>query len=99
MDIKDGPTARESDVFEEGMEYPVPFQTPVGRVGPMICFDVSLPARGACGGDMIRDLTNARYCSFDIQKPLWLIKDRELRSSHTPRLSPSRLAKSIGRFC
>jgi predicted amidohydrolase len=29
-----------SSVFEEGPEILAPFQTPVGRVGLLICFDV-----------------------------------------------------------
>jgi len=43
MHIKDGPQARESDVFEEGKEILAPFETPVGRVGLMICFDLRYP--------------------------------------------------------
>jgi len=40
MNIKGGPVSRESDAFEEGKEIPVPFKTSVGRIGPMICFDL-----------------------------------------------------------
>ncbi|KAH8596064.1 nitrilase, putative [Bisporella sp. PMI_857] len=40
MNIKGGPVSRESDVFEEGKEILTPFQTPIGKVGLMICFDL-----------------------------------------------------------
>jgi len=43
MNITNGPQARESDVFEEGTEILPPFQTSVGRVGLMICFDLRYP--------------------------------------------------------
>ncbi|TVY68650.1 putative hydrolase nit2 [Lachnellula suecica] len=46
MDLKDGPRARESDTFEEGMEIPKPFETPVGLVGLLICFDLRFPEVG-----------------------------------------------------
>ncbi|KAH6676380.1 nitrilase, putative [Halenospora varia] len=43
MDIPNGPRARESDIFEEGSEILPPFQTPVGLVGLLICFDLRFP--------------------------------------------------------
>jgi len=46
MDLKHGPRARESDVFEEGNEIPKPFKTPVGLVGLLICFDLRFPEVG-----------------------------------------------------
>ncbi|TVY20712.1 putative hydrolase nit2 [Lachnellula arida] len=46
MDLKRGPRARESDTFEEGMEISKPFQTPVGLVGLLICFDLRFPEVG-----------------------------------------------------
>ncbi|TVY30219.1 putative hydrolase [Lachnellula hyalina] len=46
MDLKRGPKARESDTFEEGMEIPKPFPTPVGLVGLLICFDLRFPEVG-----------------------------------------------------
>ncbi|KAH8678691.1 nitrilase-like protein, partial [Tricladium varicosporioides] len=43
MDIPNGPRARESDIIEEGNEILPPFQTPVGLVGLLICFDLRFP--------------------------------------------------------
>lgn len=40
MDVKDGPSMRESDTVEAGNEIVAPFDTIVGKVGLMICFDV-----------------------------------------------------------
>lgn len=41
VDIKDGPVLKESQSVEPGMKIEPPFETAVGRVGAMICFDVS----------------------------------------------------------
>ncbi len=41
VDIEDGPYLKESDIIEEGREIKPPFDTPIGRVGTAICFDVS----------------------------------------------------------
>ena len=46
MDLKDGPSSRESDTFEEGKEILRPFKTEVGRVGLLICFDLRYPEVG-----------------------------------------------------
>ncbi|KAF4636616.1 hypothetical protein G7Y89_g1469 [Cudoniella acicularis] len=43
MDLKNGPRARESDTFEEGMSILPPFHTPVGLVGLLVCFDLRFP--------------------------------------------------------
>ncbi|MCJ1475594.1 Nitrilase [Lambiella insularis] len=40
VEIKDGPTLQESKSVEKGMDILPPFDTPVGRVGLAICFDV-----------------------------------------------------------
>lgn len=40
VDIPGGPTLKESNSVEKGMEIVKPFQTPVGNVGMLICFDV-----------------------------------------------------------
>ena len=41
VEIKNGPVLKESASVEKGMEILPPFDTPVGRVGMAICFDVS----------------------------------------------------------
>ena len=45
VDIKDGPVLKESNSVEAGMEIVAPFETVLGRVGLMICFDVSMKDR------------------------------------------------------
>ena len=42
VDIKDGPVLKESNSVEAGMEIVPTFETVLGRVGLMICFDVSM---------------------------------------------------------
>lgn len=41
VEIKGGPVLKESNSVEEGSNILPPFDTPLGRVGLMICFDVS----------------------------------------------------------
>lgn len=41
VEIEDGPILRESESVEKGMEILKPFNTEVGSLGLMICFDVS----------------------------------------------------------
>ena len=41
VDIKDGPVLKASESVEKGMGIMMPFDTPVGKVGMAICFDVS----------------------------------------------------------
>ncbi|KKZ61751.1 hypothetical protein EMCG_03699 [[Emmonsia] crescens] len=43
VEIKDGPVLKESRRVEKGMEILPPFNTPVGRVGLSICFDLRFP--------------------------------------------------------
>ncbi|BCR95884.1 carbon-nitrogen hydrolase family protein [Aspergillus luchuensis] len=43
VDIKGGPVLKESASVEKGMEILPPFETPVGRVGLSICFDLRFP--------------------------------------------------------
>ncbi|KAL8831753.1 MAG: hypothetical protein Q9191_000681 [Dirinaria sp. TL-2023a] len=43
VDIKDGPVLKESNNVEAGMEVVPPFETVLGRVGLMICFDLRFP--------------------------------------------------------
>ncbi|KAL2005871.1 hypothetical protein VTN00DRAFT_10364 [Thermoascus crustaceus] len=43
VDIKSGPILKESASVEKGMEILPPFETPVGRVGLSICFDLRFP--------------------------------------------------------
>lgn len=40
VDIKDGPVLKESHSVEKGTSILAPFETVLGRVGLMICFDV-----------------------------------------------------------
>ena len=42
VDIKNGPVLKESNSVEKGMSILPPFETPLGRVGLAICFDVRL---------------------------------------------------------
>jgi len=42
MEIENGPKMRESDTIEAGKEILPPFDTVVGKVGSMICYDVRL---------------------------------------------------------
>lgn len=42
MEIPNGPVLKESNGVEKGMAVLPPFQTPIGRLGMTICFDVSL---------------------------------------------------------
>lgn len=43
VEISGGPVLKESSGVERGMEIVPPFQTAVGTVGMLICFDVCLP--------------------------------------------------------
>ncbi|KAI9730498.1 MAG: Carbon-nitrogen hydrolase [Cirrosporium novae-zelandiae] len=43
VEIKGGPVLKESRSVEKGMNIIPPFQTPVGRVGLAICFDLRFP--------------------------------------------------------
>ncbi|MCJ1252516.1 Carbon-nitrogen hydrolase [Lignoscripta atroalba] len=43
VDIEGGPVLKESKSVEKGMEILPPFDTPVGRVGLTICFDLRFP--------------------------------------------------------
>jgi len=43
VEIKDGPVLKESISVEQGMEILPPFDTPIGRVGLCICFDLRFP--------------------------------------------------------
>jgi len=43
IDIKGGPSARESDIFEAGNVIEKPCETPIGLVGLQICFDLRFP--------------------------------------------------------
>lgn len=45
MDLSDtgGPKMRESDSIEPGTEMTVPFDTPLGKLGSLICFDLRFP--------------------------------------------------------
>lgn len=43
VEIPGGPILKESDSVEKGMEIVKPFDTPVGNVGMLICFDVCDP--------------------------------------------------------
>jgi len=43
VDIEGGPTLKESKSVEQGMSILPPFDTPVGRVGLTICFDLRFP--------------------------------------------------------
>lgn len=40
VEIDGGPVLKESESVEKGMEILKPFETDIGRVGLMICFDV-----------------------------------------------------------
>lgn len=42
VEIKDGPVLKESKSVEKGMEIVPPFETSLGKIGSMICFDVGL---------------------------------------------------------
>ncbi|KAJ5206022.1 Carbon-nitrogen hydrolase [Penicillium cf. griseofulvum] len=43
VDIKDGPVLKESASVQPGQQIPIPFETPIGRVGLSICFDLRFP--------------------------------------------------------
>ncbi|KAM7190210.1 Carbon-nitrogen hydrolase [Naviculisporaceae sp. PSN 640] len=43
VDIKNGPVLKESNSVEKGMEIVPPFETSLGKVGNMICFDLRFP--------------------------------------------------------
>ncbi|KAJ5280979.1 Carbon-nitrogen hydrolase [Penicillium angulare] len=43
VDIKNGPVLKESASVQPGQEIVPPFETPVGRVGLAICFDLRFP--------------------------------------------------------
>lgn len=46
IEIPGGPVMRESKTIEAGNEILSPFETPVGRIGSMICFDLRFPEIG-----------------------------------------------------
>jgi predicted amidohydrolase len=43
VEIKDGPILKESNSVERGPRIEDPFDSPVGKVGPLICFDLRFP--------------------------------------------------------
>jgi predicted amidohydrolase len=43
VDIKDGPSMQESKTVERGAIMPVPFDSPIGKIGTQICFDMRFP--------------------------------------------------------
>ena len=43
LEIEGGPQMRESDVIEPGNKILPPFESPVGKIGAMICFDLRFP--------------------------------------------------------
>ncbi|CAE7012521.1 CN-hydrolase multi-domain protein [Pyrenophora teres f. teres] len=43
MDVKDGPQMQESKGVDRGSELPDPFDSPVGKLGTQICFDLRFP--------------------------------------------------------
>ncbi|WPG99709.1 Hypothetical protein R9X50_00252800 [Acrodontium crateriforme] len=43
LEIEGGPVMKESDVVEPGSKILAPFESPVGRIGAMICFDLRFP--------------------------------------------------------
>lgn len=43
VDILGGPVLKESDSVEKGVEIHPPFQTPIGKLGMTICFDLRFP--------------------------------------------------------
>lgn len=43
MEIEGGPIMKESNVIEPGNKILAPFQSPVGSIGSMICFDLRFP--------------------------------------------------------
>lgn len=43
VEIEGGPVLRESNSVEKGMQILPPFETEIGRVGMMICFDLRFP--------------------------------------------------------
>lgn len=43
MEIEGGPKMRESDSIEAGYSILPPFDTPLGKVGSMICYDLRFP--------------------------------------------------------
>lgn len=43
IEIEGGPIMKESDTVEAGSEIIPPFESPVGRIGMMICFDLRFP--------------------------------------------------------
>ncbi|KAK3899115.1 carbon-nitrogen hydrolase [Staphylotrichum tortipilum] len=57
VDIRDGPSLRESNSVEPGTQILPPFQTPVGKVGSAICFDLRFAEIGLTlrrlGADLI----------------------------------------------
>ncbi|EOA81792.1 uncharacterized protein SETTUDRAFT_34569 [Exserohilum turcica Et28A] len=46
MDVEDGPQMKESDGVERGLHLGDPFDSPVGRIGMQICFDLRFPEPG-----------------------------------------------------
>lgn len=43
LDVEGGPKLKESDIMEPGPEILPPFDTAIGKVGSMICFDLRFP--------------------------------------------------------
>ncbi|KAK3069234.1 Carbon-nitrogen hydrolase [Teratosphaeriaceae sp. CCFEE 6253] len=43
LEVEGGPSMRESNTIEPGNEILPPFDSPVGRIGSMICFDLRFP--------------------------------------------------------
>lgn len=46
VDIAEGPSLQESKSVERGTELPQPFDSPLGKIGPQICFDMRFPEPG-----------------------------------------------------
>lgn len=47
VDIKKGPILKESQSVQPGMELPKVIETPVGKLGPAICYDIRFPELSA----------------------------------------------------
>jgi predicted amidohydrolase len=43
LELEDGPVFKESNFIEPGNEIPPPFETALGKIGAMICFDLRFP--------------------------------------------------------
>lgn len=74
MDVENGPSMKESDTVEPGNEILAPFDSPFGKIGSMICFDVIIArTQSLIYADFLNSYASPRLLSHSsVKKPTCL---------------------------